>query len=178
LDNVARRMHRIGGMELNMQYSQLSGIKFATLLGVGMMITTACGSVDDSRGDDATDSVVGDAQSDALRRSRWHRPPPSDTAGSSATGGTGSTAGSSSTNGGTISSPPTSTAECSVCAVTQECCNSVNAGSLCTFSADTCDSLDPVRQTAYARNCLMVLRTTISAWTMNRRAAPSACFMP
>jgi hypothetical protein len=149
-----------------------------------------CGDVDGVASDDAG------AETDALRGHHGHHPLKGSTAGSStggatstiggatsATGGaTSATGGSPGMTGGTSSSG-VSSSSCSICATTQSCCLSVDAGALCTFSADTCESLDPLRQSYYASDCLMVLRTIISAQamnseSMNRRVASTACVAP
>jgi hypothetical protein len=59
-----------------------------------------------------------------------------------------------------------------------DCCNAVNAGDLCSFSAAACSALDPGRQHTYAIYCLTVLRTTISAWTISGSTPPAACTLP
>jgi hypothetical protein len=125
-------------------------IRISALLGVGLLLATGCGSVEPSDSDTATASdTVGTGTEDL---------------------GTGSEA----LSGASSGQPPT----CSICAITQSCCESVAAGPLCGFSADTCYSLDPLRQNYYARHCRMVLRTIISAQSMNNRKAPNACFLP
>jgi hypothetical protein len=133
-----------------MQYSTNLLTRISALLCGGLLFATGCGDVDQSGGDaPAATDTVGTEPEDL---------------------GTGSEA----LHGASSGQPPS----CSICAITQSCCESVGAGPLCTFSADTCYSLDPLRQTYYARNCRMVLRTTISAQTMNNRTAPNACFLP
>jgi hypothetical protein len=170
-----------------MEHARPWQVRLGSILGAGGLLSAACGDVDEPARDEATTSVE-DVQTttDALRDRHWRRRPPvsgSGTAGSSSstTGGTASagttpidTAGASSTGGAASGEP----ADCSLCTVTQDCCNAVNAGALCTFSADTCASLDPPKQASYALNCLTVLRTTISAWTMNRRIPPPVCSLP
>ncbi|HEX5098343.1 MAG TPA: hypothetical protein VFV94_02540 [Polyangiaceae bacterium] len=158
------------------------------VLGVGIFVATACGGVDDG----ATDPN-GDVQvtADALRGWRFHHHPPgtggaTSSGGTSTSGGTTSTGGTS-TSGGTTSAGGTSTsggtggippATCELCTITQDCCNAVNAGALCTFSADTCSAYDPDRQHTYAVDCLVTLRTIISAWELAGRAPPAVCALP
>jgi hypothetical protein len=75
----------------------------------------------------------------------------------------------------------TSTADvdCSICAIAKACCNAVGAGSYCNnFNADRCATLDPGRQETTKRNCLTLLRTTISAWRSNGRTPPAECYIP
>jgi hypothetical protein len=173
-----------------MEHARPWQVRLGSLLGAGSLLSAACGDVDEPPRDDATTSVEDvRTTTDALRDRHWRRRPPvsgsgSGTGGSSSsstTGGTASagtapidTAGASSTGGAASGER----AECSLCTVTQDCCNAVNAAALCTFSADTCASLDAPRQDSYALYCLTVLRTTISAWTMNRRIPPPACSLP
>lgn len=142
------------------------------LLGVCAGVAIGCGEVDQSF-DDASLSESRGAETEALRAARWHHRPPAGTGGS-ATGGTSSAAG---TGTGTAGSGAAGSSgqDCGICAVTQSCCEAVNAGALCTFSSDTCASLDPQRQAYYANYCLTVLRTITSAQTINGRAAPLAC---
>jgi len=147
-------------------------------MGISALIAAGCAGGDDTRGDDATESDSAGTQVDALRGRHWHRPPPSGSAGESTIGGTSSSSGGATNVGGTSSTVGSTPPACSICTQTQDCCNSVNAGPLCTFSADTCASLGAEGQAVYARNCLMTLRTTISAWTLNRRTPPAACSLP
>jgi hypothetical protein len=118
------------------------------LLGVGLLFAIGCSAVDPADGDDTAASDTVATETEDL--------------------GTGSEALASS------GQPPS----CSICAITQSCCESIGAGSMCTFSADTCYSLDPLRQYYHARNCRMFLRTMISAQSINNRSAPNACFLP
>lgn len=160
------------------------------VLGVGVLVAAACGGADDGRTDGAVNSD-GDVQvtADALHGWQFHHHPPGTGGSTGATGGATSTGGSS-TNGGTTSSggssgsggaagsggiPP---ATCSLCTITQECCNAVNAGALCTFSADTCSAYDPDRQHTYAVDCLLTLRTIISAWVVGGSTPPAVCALP
>jgi hypothetical protein len=175
-----------------MEHARPWQVRLGSLLGAGGLLSIACGDVDGPPREEATTSVEDvRTTTDALRDRHWRRRPPVSVSGSgSGTGGSSS----SSTTGGTASagSAPIDTAgasstsgaasgeraECSLCTVTQDCCNAVNAGALCTFSADTCASLDAPRQASYALYCLTVLRTTISTWTMNRRIPPPVCSLP
>lgn len=155
-------------------------VRVGILLGAGFLISTGCGDVDQSAGETDFDNVGTESlgtESEALRGQRWYRSPRGGTGGSSTTGGTAPSTGGSASIGGTTSSSGSQSPSCSICATTQSCCEAVNAGALCTFSEDTCESLDPLRKTYYARHCLMVLRTTISAQTMRQRAAPAACYL-
>lgn len=158
-----------------MQHSPYLRIGLTTFMAISPLIAAGCAGVDDTRGNDATESDSAGTQVDALRGRHWHRQPPSGSAGESGTGGTGSTSGTGASAGGTNSPVGSTPPACSICTAAQSCCNSVSAGPLCTFSADTCASLEAEGQAVYARNCLMTLRTTISAWTLNRRTPPAAC---
>jgi hypothetical protein len=160
-----------------MHYLQNVQTGISALLGIGLLITTGCGDVDQSGTDTTASDNIG-TETDALRGQHWYRPPKTGTGGASAAGGTASTAGGAPTSGGTAGSSGSPSSSCGICATTQSCCESVGAGALCTFSADTCASLDPQRQASYANYCLTVLRTTISAHTLNQRSAPAACSMP
>jgi hypothetical protein len=157
-----------------MQYSKHLRIVVGALLSGGLLITSGCGDVDQSGSEAEAFDNTG-TETEALWGQRWYRPPRTETGGSSTVGGASSGG---STSGGTTNSSGSASSSCSICATTQSCCESVDAGALCTFSADTCTSLDPLRQGYYAKNCLMVLRTIISAQTMNQRTAPSACYLP
>ena len=86
--------------------------------------------------------------------------------------------GGASGTGGTTSSGGSAPVPCSICTVTQDCCNAVNAGALCTFSANVCSAYDPLGQKYYATNCLLTLRTIISAWTISGATPPSVCALP
>ena len=69
--------------------------------------------------------------------------------------------------------------DCSICATARACCEAVNAGSYCSnFDAQRCEVLDPGRQRTTKLNCLVQLRTTISAWRLAGRTPPSACRIP
>ena len=69
--------------------------------------------------------------------------------------------------------------DCSICATARACCEAVNAGSYCNnFDAQRCEVLDPGRQRTTTLNCLVLLRTTISAGRLAGRTPPSACHIP
>lgn len=69
--------------------------------------------------------------------------------------------------------------DCSICATAKACCNAVNPGSYCNnFDAARCEVLDPGRQRTTKLNCLVQLRTTISAWRLAGRTPPSECRIP
>lgn len=76
--------------------------------------------------------------------------------------------------------------DCSICAIARECCHAVYAANGLTSRASSCDNfdaercalLDPGRQRTTKINCLVQLRTTISAWRLAGRAPPSACRIP
>jgi hypothetical protein len=161
-----------------MQHSRYLQIGLTTLMGISALIATGCAGGDDTRGDDATESDSAGTQVDALRGRHWHRSPTSGSAGESTIGGTSSTAGGSTAAGGTGSTVGSIPPACSICTTAQSCCNAVDGGPLCTFSADTCASSEAEGQAVYARNCLTTLRTTISAWALNRRTPPAACSLP
>jgi len=160
------------------------------VLAVGVLVAAACGGADDGRDDSAANSD-GDVQvtADALRgwQSRHHPPGTggttgatggaSSSGGSSMNGGTTS-AGGSSGSGGTAGSGGIPPATCALCTITQECCNAVNGGALCSFSADTCSAYDPDRQHTYAVDCLLTLRTIISAWVVGGSTPPAVCALP
>lgn len=163
-----------------MDHSKNWRVGLAALLSAGSLVGSGCSDASEASDDEATASAENvETMSDALHR-RWRPHPPTSGAGgtSPGTGGTAPGGGGTLATGGTTPSGGTPAASCSLCATTQACCNAVNAGPLCTFSANTCASLDPGRQATYSRNCLMVLRTTISAWKINGRTPPSACTLP
>ena len=154
-----------------------------TVLGIGVFVASACGGADEGRDDGAADAN-GNAQAtaEALRGWRFRHHPPSaggstSSGGASTSGGTTSSGGSS-TTGGTAGSGGIPPATCELCTVTQECCNAVNAGALCSFSADACSALDPDRQHTYAVDCLLTLRTIISAWVVGGSTPPAVCALP
>lgn len=159
-----------------MKFSQTVQLGITALLGASSFITVGCGDIDQTAPGDTMASDSVETRSAALRGYHWHRPGTGGAGGSSATGGT--TSGDGSALAGTTGSSASSAPDCSVCTTTQRCCESVSGGALCTFSAANCASLDPQRQVYYARDCMMVLRTTISAYTLNGRSAPSACTLP
>jgi hypothetical protein len=75
--------------------------------------------------------------------------------------------------------------DCSICEIARECCVAVNAANQCTyctncsnFDAERCAGLDPGRQRTTKINCLVQLRTTISAWRLHGQEPPSACYIP
>ena len=76
--------------------------------------------------------------------------------------------------------------DCGICAIARECCHAVyaangltsRASSCDNFNAERCATLDPGRQRTTKINCLVQLRTTISAWRLAGRAPPSACRIP
>jgi hypothetical protein len=76
--------------------------------------------------------------------------------------------------------------DCGICEIARECCHAVYAAnglssraSCCdNFSAERCAVLDPGRQRTTKLNCLVQLRTTISAWRSAGRAPPSTCRIP
>lgn len=160
-----------------MKFSQSLQIGMTALLGAGSFVALGCGGIDQTGTDSGTSDNV-ETQSAALTGHHWHPPQRGGAAGSSATGGGGTTSGSGSALGGATGGSDSSALDCSICTTTQQCCEAVSGGALCTFSAATCASLDPQRQIYYAQDCLMVLRTAISAYTMNQRSAPSACALP
>jgi hypothetical protein len=173
----------------NMQHSNIAYIGCAALLGAGALLATGCGDVGEPGGDGATESAdtVATASEAFGRPWRHHRPPAgtggsggtsATTGGTSATGGTGATSGGTSATGGTTSSGGSAPVDCSVCTVAQDCCNAVNAGALCTFSADVCSAYDPGRQKTYAIDCLVTLRTIITAWTGGGSTPPPVCVLP
>jgi hypothetical protein len=189
----ALRPFSVGAIEWRCKMERSRGLRSA-VLGIGVIVASACGGTDEGRPDGTADSESDVQVSDALRgwHSRHHPPGTGGTTssgGSSTTGGTTS-AGGSSTSGGTTSAGGSSTgggsagsggippATCELCTITQECCNAVNAGSLCTFSADTCSAYDPGRQHTYAVDCLVTLRTIISAWALAGQTPPAVCALP
>ena len=131
-----------------MQNSHKLSIRMSALVGVALLLAAGCSGADQSDSDATAASDAVASETEDL--------------------GTGSEALASSGQA----------PSCSICAITQSCCESIGAGSMCTFSADTCYSLDPLRQYYHARNCRMFLRTMISAQSMNNRRAPNACFLP
>lgn len=168
-----------------MRQSISSRACFRAPVGAFVVLAAGCGGVDDSRGNDSTDSSgTVRAESDTLRY--WHQRPGRSGAGGAtaaaggapaanggaATGGT-ATGGAATAGGGT-----TSSVDCSICTTALQCCDAVSAGALCTFSAEECSSLDAGRQATYALYCLTVLRTTISAWNIAGRTPPAACILP
>ena len=69
--------------------------------------------------------------------------------------------------------------DCSICAIARSCCNAVNPSTSCNnFNAERCATLDPGRQRTTKINCLVQLRTTITAWRLSGRTPPSECFIP
>ena len=76
--------------------------------------------------------------------------------------------------------------DCGICEIARECCHAVyaangltsRASSCNNFDAERCAALDPGRQRTTKINCLVQLRTTISAWRLAGRAPPSACYIP
>jgi len=69
--------------------------------------------------------------------------------------------------------------DCSICEAARQCCNAVSASSGCNnFDAARCATLDPGRQKTTKINCLVQLRTTISAWRLGGRTPPAACRIP
>jgi hypothetical protein len=72
-------------------------------------------------------------------------------------------------DGGTPASNP----DCEVCATAQACCVTVKGGPLCTFSAESCELMDPVRRRAYVGACKTLLTTTRTAWKGN---PPGECW--
>jgi hypothetical protein len=70
--------------------------------------------------------------------------------------------------------------DCSICATARACCNAVSTrASYCdNFNAESCARLDPGRQRTTKLNCLVQLRTTISAWRLAGREPPSECRIP
>lgn len=76
--------------------------------------------------------------------------------------------------------------DCGICAIARECCHAVyaangltsRASSCDNFNAERCETLDPGRQRTTKINCLVQLRTTISAWRLAGQAPPSACRIP
>jgi hypothetical protein len=76
--------------------------------------------------------------------------------------------------------------DCGICAIARACCHAVyaangltsRASSCNNFDAQRCATLDPGRQRTTKINCLVQLRTTISAWRLAGRAPPSACYIP
>lgn len=69
--------------------------------------------------------------------------------------------------------------DCSICQIARECCFAVTTNSYCNnFSAERCETLDPGRQRTTKINCLVQLRTTISAWRLAGRNPPAACYIP
>jgi hypothetical protein len=69
--------------------------------------------------------------------------------------------------------------DCSICEIAKTCCRAVSAASYCdNFNAQRCATLDPGRQRTTKLNCLVQLRTTISAWRLAGRTPPAACYIP
>ena len=76
--------------------------------------------------------------------------------------------------------------DCGICALARDCCLAVyaangltsSASSCYNFDAQRCAVLDPGRQRTTKINCLVQLRTTISAWRLAGREPPSACRIP
>jgi hypothetical protein len=71
--------------------------------------------------------------------------------------------------------------DCSICDTARECCNAVSAAngtsasSCMNFDGPRCATLDPGRQKTTKLNCLVYLRTVITAWG---RMPPSVCRIP
>jgi hypothetical protein len=69
--------------------------------------------------------------------------------------------------------------DCSICATARACCAAVSTNSYCNnFDAERCATLDPGRMRTTKLNCLVLLRTTISAWRLAGRTPPSECRIP
>jgi hypothetical protein len=69
--------------------------------------------------------------------------------------------------------------DCSICATARACCTAVSTSSYCNnFDAERCATLDPGRMRTTKLNCLVLLRTTISAWRLAGRTPPSECRIP
>jgi hypothetical protein len=60
---------------------------------------------------------------------------------------------------------------CEVCARAQACCNEAQGGALCTFSAPTCEALEPAARAAYVENCKVLIQTVSSV----RKVLPASC---
>jgi hypothetical protein len=138
---------------------------------VSIVAVGCAGHGDDSRGE-AGPSGHTVTNEDELRlwgRPWRPRPPAAGATGGapvvtpppSGTGGTG--------NGGS----PASSVDCGVCATAQACCVTVKGGPLCTFSEETCESMESVRRAAYVGGCKTLLTTTRNAWKGN---PPSECW--
>src|SRR4051812_33226266 len=115
-------------------------------LGVLVLLVTACSGVDDSQRGGGTEPDSIEAQTESLRAPPWYRHrSPHSSGGTTASGGTGGTTASGGTGGTTATAGTTSSGgsagtpvDCSICTTTQACCLAVEAGALCTFSAETC----------------------------------------
>src|SRR4051812_18887418 len=75
------------GRRPNMHYLQNVQTGISALHGIGLLITTGCGDVDQSGTDTTASDNIG-TETDALRGQHWYRPPKTGTGGASAAGGT------------------------------------------------------------------------------------------
>lgn len=150
-----------------MQMSRERNPSFGAPLAVLVVLAAGCGGADEATGDVHAQT------------SEWHRYSRPTATGGAPSGTGGAPAGSS----GSAGAGGTTTVDCTICTVTQACCEAVNAatnnGRTCGFSTETCFSLDAARQKTYAIHaCLVTLRTTISAWQLAGRTPPAACRLP
>jgi hypothetical protein len=165
------RTRRHGKQEKMMNKAQIWAL---TLGGPSLIVLgVGCAGADDPESDAATDwsESIATQRSDLTSpRGQWwrHRPRPQGTGGSVSAG----TGGTTSTGGATNVNP---NARCEVCAQAKACCDTVNGGPLCTFSASTCAGLQPAAQAAYVNSCLTLLDTTRRAHASARAVAPASC---
>lgn len=141
------------------------------------LFAAGCGGVDPENGEaaDADGNVTTNQDELAWKSSWWrHRLAPAASGGAGNTSGAGNgTSGS----GGAVSAgagnvaPVDPDAGCEICARANACCEGVDGGALCTFSAQTCSAMDSVRKEAYVEGCKTLLQTILSV----RTELPSAC---
>jgi hypothetical protein len=170
-----------------MQQSTKCRLEWGAVLGGLVVLVTGCGDVD-SQSDGTPEPGSLRLEADPLRGHWHHRRPPSASGGATSAGGAGGTTSSGGTgttaSGGTSSGGTSSggagggRVDCSYCTITQACCLAVEQNPSCSFSADTCFSLDPGRQATYTNSCLTTTLTTITAWQLRGRTPPPECTMP
>jgi hypothetical protein len=167
-----------------MARSIASSFGSALISGLVALISTGCAGDGDVRDAEADGLDSVGAHGDELSRSYWrsrHHLVSHRDAGAGAgsgdvsrpdAGGTGGAGGVSRPDAGSgIDDGEGDAADCAVCARANECCNAVDAGALCSFSADTCASLEPSSRKPYVVSCKTLLDTVASV----RSPLPVSC---
>jgi hypothetical protein len=166
---------RCGRRKARTQMTRSIRTSLGLVMGASLLAVFAgCAGIDDGSDDGAISSEDTASSGEEVRRGVWFRhrfPPPRDAGTANGGSSAGGTSGSGGSGTGANGSDDDAAATCAVCSKAQACCTTVQAGSLCTFSAATCESLATSARAGYVSSCLTLLDTVRSV----RTSIPDSC---